>query len=77
MIFTNTSRQYCTLYSKRSGHCDVIAGPFDPNYDTCQDPSVTTTPAPPGDDMIKLSWELELIDLDLHLVLFEGKVIPM
>ena len=68
-------RQYCTFYSKRSGHCDVISGPFDPKYDTCQeDPSgtTTTTPAPPGDEIIKLSWELELIDLDLHLVLFNG-----
>ena len=68
-------RQYCTFYSKRSGHCDVITGPFDPKYDTCQEnPSgtTTTTPAPPGDEMIKLSWELELIDLDLHLVLFNG-----
>ena len=67
-------RQYCTLYSKRVGHCDVISGPFDPKIDACQDSPITTTTeiTPSGDDVIKLSWELELIDLDLHLVLFNG-----
>ena len=63
---------YCTLYSKRSGHCDVISGPFYPKYDSCQDSSVTTTTesAPSGIDTIELTWELESINLDLHLVLF-------
>ena len=45
---------YCTLYSKRSGHCDVISGPFYPKYNSCQESSVTTTTesAPSGIDTI-------------------------
>jgi ABC-type metal ion transport system substrate-binding protein len=60
------------LYSKRNGHCNVISGPSYPKYDSCQDSSVTTTTesAPSGIDTIELTWELESINLDLHLVLF-------
>ena len=65
---------YCTLYSKRNGHCNVISGPSYPKYDYCQDSSVTSTTesAPSGSDTIELTWELDSINLDLHLVLFSG-----
>ena len=67
------------MYSKRVGNCDVISGLYYPKYDSCLETAVTTTTtttttesAPSSVDTIKLTWHKKSINLDLHLVLFNG-----